>query len=220
MPKPRGKANKPVKPVMHIFCEGAKTEPFYFKGYLNRFHSGNRRLKVVEIEESKKNTPVQLVEEAVKLKKESPENDVFWTVYDRESTQKYSDALHQKALNKAVSHGIKTALSNVCFEIWILLHFTDSTAPYQNYDDLIRNSSLTNELKELGIEKYDKADQGLFLKICNNIPEARERAKKMNAAAVRSASEKITENSPHLLNPFTQVHELLDAIDNIMKLGP
>ena len=54
MPKPRSAANKPVKPILHIFCEGEKTEPNYLNGYLGKFHPGNRRLNVIKVEKTKK----------------------------------------------------------------------------------------------------------------------------------------------------------------------
>jgi len=31
MPKKRGGQSRPLKPRLHIFCEGAKTEPNYLK---------------------------------------------------------------------------------------------------------------------------------------------------------------------------------------------
>lgn len=47
MPKVRSaERKKAVKPVFRIFCEGKKTEPYYFKGYIERYHSDDRRLLV------------------------------------------------------------------------------------------------------------------------------------------------------------------------------
>lgn len=58
MPKNKEKRRKkiPLKPVFKIFCEGEKTEPLYIKGYINYFHSDQRRIIVVE--KTEKNTPV------------------------------------------------------------------------------------------------------------------------------------------------------------------
>jgi len=126
MPKPRGnKKKKKLKPIMHIFCEGEKTEPNYINGYINEYFSSNRLLKVVKVEKTRKNTPVQLVEEAIRLQADNatPSHDVFWVVYDREAKNKYTDDLHKKAQTKAESQGIEVCLTNVCFEVWILLHF-------------------------------------------------------------------------------------------------
>lgn len=214
MPKPRKRGVKPVKPVLHIYCEGEKTEPIYLRGYINKFHSCSRRSKVIEIEKTRKNTPVQLVEEAVRLKKDqhTPHGDEFWVVYDRESVAKYSEVLHRKAYDKAKANSINVALSNVCFEIWVLMHLVNSNASYSSCDDLLSRSPLRAELNKRGIDKYDKAESKIFEVISNDIGTARERAERMNQATLKSSFD--NENTPYKLNPYTQVHNLLDAIDD------
>ncbi len=217
MPKVRGKGNRQIKPVLHILCEGEKTEPNYLNGYLRKYHSCNRRLKVIKIEKTNKNTPVQLVAEAIKLKNDpsSSNKDIFWVVYDREAKSKYSDNLHKKALDKAKSKGISVAFTNVCFEVWILLHIEDLTSPYSSCTDLLRTSSLKASLKALGIANYDKADKAVFDAISDNIPLARQRARNMNKSTLKSSF--TNKENPHLLNPYTTVHELLDAIDKFVE---
>ncbi|MEY8213600.1 MAG: RloB family protein [Colwellia sp.] len=217
MPKKRSGKNKKLKPILHIFCEGKKTEPIYLNGYLCKFHSSNRRLQVVKVEKTKKNTPVQLVEEAIKLKMDSvtPDHDIFWVVYDREAKSKYSDSLHQKALDKAKTANIQVSLTNVCFEAWLLLHVVDSTACYSSCKNLLAESPLKARLKDLGIRKYDKAEKKIFDVISSSINEAKERAKKMNSATLKSSP--FSANQPHLLNPYTGVPKLLNAIDKFVK---
>lgn len=213
MPKPRGAANKPVKPILHIFCEGEKTEPNYLNGYLGKFHSGNRRLNVIKVEKTKKNTPVQLVNEAIKKKKASISSDCFWVIYDRESPLKYPDSLHKNAFDKADSKQINIAITNVCFEVWLLLHFVEVSAPYINCDDLLKNSPLKTKLKENGITKYEKSDTTIFPILEDHIQTAKKRAKKMN-----NTTRKGSYNSePYKLNPYTNVYMLLDAIDKFVK---
>lgn len=217
MPKPRGSKNRKLKPVLHIFCEGEKTEPGYLNGYLGKFHANNRRLQVIRVEKTRKNTPKQLVEEALKLKKDrmTPDHDAFWVVYDREGKDKYSDKLHKEALVKASSGGIEVALTNVCFEVWLILHFSELTASYSCYSDLMKNSVLKAELGKLGIKEYDKAIEGLFELVSDKIELARSRARKMNRATLDASYD--TEHNPHLLNPYTGFHHLLDAIDRFVK---
>lgn len=217
MPKPKGARNRQLKPVLHIFCEGAKTERNYFNGYLDKFHPTNRRLKVIKVEKTKKNTPVQLVEEALDRKKEKdiPDIDVFWVVYDREATTKYPNKLHQQAFDKASSQSINIALTNVCFEVWILLHFIDVTASYTSCANLLRNSPLKAKLKENSILRYEKADRKVFDVISNDIPCARRRAERMNELTIQASDQDRTR--PYLLNPYTDVHKLLDAIDDFVE---
>lgn len=218
--------------IMHIFCEGEKTEPYYIQGYIDtKFNqkriktvptkkktpqlvaetmSLQKRIKIVP---TTKNTPVQLVAEAMSLKSSGKclENDEFWVVYDRESEAKYSDELHQKALDRALHHGINVALSNVCFERWILLHLSDSTAPYSCYNDLKNNSDLIELLSARGIKNYDKGDQQVFDAISEHVGKARSRAKQINQTTLENAI--LGRVKPYQLNPYTDVYKLLDAID-------
>ena len=216
MPKKRKKATRPLKPVMHIFCEGEKTEPNYINGYIDSKHNGNRRLKIIRIEKTTKNTPIQLVEAALNQQKSrsTPDEDVFWVVYDRESKQKYADDLHQKAYDKAVKR-LNVALSNVCFEVWILLHFQDVTAPYSSYEDLYKNSQLCDHLKKIGLNKYEKNIVSLFSYLNDKVADAKSRADKMNVATLKSSG--INNPKPYQVNPFTEMHKLLEAIDEFME---
>ena len=162
MPKKR-KQNKPiVKKTFRIFCEGEKTEPYYINGYLRENRMDNRAS--VQVMDCRKNTPVQLVEAAIDFKNSnrSIKGDKFWVVYDRESTTKYPRTLHLKAWENAGRNGINIALSNVCFEYWLLLHFVDSAASYSTCDDLLSNSVLANEVKKTCGKPYTKASDMLF----------------------------------------------------------
>lgn len=207
MPKTRGNKNKPVGSVLHIFCEG-KTELNYLKGYVEKMHPLKRSFKR---EDTKKNTPLQLVEEAIYQKQKNPASDEYWVVYDRESQSDISDEIHQQAIDKASAKKIDIAITNICFELWLLLHFQPVSAPYTSFDNLWRESNLKKELKEIGIDKDEIVNPRLFNSICTKIPDARIRAAKMNAETIKAAT--ADDNKPHRLNPYTRVHKLLDAID-------
>jgi len=216
MPKKKKNRNLPVNPVFKIFCEGEKTEPLYIKGYINHFHSDKRNLILVE--DTNKNTPVQLVDIAVKAKNEGNEKDVFWVVFDRESESKYSNKLHSKARKKAKDNNIELALSNVCFEYWILLHFVYTTGPYRSCDDLIKNSNLRKFIKELGIQDYDKGLPLLFDKLKEKIPYAIQNAEKLKKQALDSSQP--GKSAPHFLNPYVDVHEMFQDIKNFIDKKP
>ncbi len=209
MPKKRNDPRK-LNPVMHIFCEGEKTEPNYLKGYLDEFIPGNRSLKVIRIEPTKKNTPMQLVEKAIREKKSSPEGDLFWVVYDRENENKYPGSIHARARVKADNNNVKIALSNICFEVWLLLHFRSSTGPYDSFDDLWKRSPLKKHLPQ-----YDKGDRTIFDSVSGGIPSARKNARKLNKNTKDGADPSWTR--PDQWNPYSNVYELLDAIDRFAK---
>ncbi|MBU0679167.1 MAG: RloB family protein [Verrucomicrobia bacterium] len=201
MPRKRGSKPEKLKPLLHIFCEGEKTEPNYFKGYIGTYFPGTRLLLV---QKTDKNTPIQLVEIAIATKKHSPPGDLFWVVFDREGAHKYSDAQHNEARAKAVANGIQIAHSNVCFEVWILLHFQKTVAAYSSYSDLRKRSKLTAHIK-----RYDKGAKRIFSD--SEIRAARQNARSLNKRTKNGANPSWTQ--PHQWNPYTDVYELLDAID-------
>lgn len=212
MPRDRKKKGKPVKPTLHIFCEGEKTEPYYLKSYIGEFHSSTRQLATILVEKTEKNTPVSLVNEAIAHKNSNGlKIDEYWVVYDREAVNKYSDSLHQDARQKADANGINIALSNVCFEHWLLLHLDDHRRSYSNCNDLLKNSTLKALLEsKCGIKNYDKGLPFLFEKIKHGIDDAVKRAEAICVNAVKSA---VTgKEAPHYLNPYTDVHKLLEAM--------
>lgn len=212
MPKPRkAHTQKPLK-TLRIFCEGEKTEPNYLNGYIKTLNDSARK-SVVAVEDTRKNTAVQLVDEAIKFK-ESPvslSEDEFWVVYDRESTAKYPDALHAEARQKAARAGIKIAICNVCFEYWLLLHFVETDAPYSCFDELIQKSTLRAAFRQAYGSDYGKSVRSLFDKLKDRLPSARQRAHRLNDSGKATADPARCE--PHHINPYVGIVELLDAID-------
>lgn len=202
MPRPRGGQQRGLKPRLHIFCEGEKTEPNYLNGYIERCFPGTR---LTVVEKTDKNTPVQLIDAAIAAKKRNPDGDKFWVVYDRESTVKYSAELHDRARSKAESKGINIAFSNVCFEVWILLHFQQAAPPAcDSYEDLRARSKLREY-----IPGYDKGDRREFSQ--EQVDAARKYAVRMNEQTVAAANREW--NKEHQWNPYTDVYKLLDAMD-------
>ena len=195
---------KGVRPVLHIFCEGSKTEPNYIEHYKNLFCLGKSASIVVE--KTDKTTPVQLVEEAINLKNSSRscKIDEFWVVYDRESPVKYDEKLHQKAREIAKKNGINIALSNVCFEVWLLLHYQSTCAACNTCDELIRRKDFKSHFPS-----YEKGSECQMSEA--DIITARKNAISLNKQTIDAANENWKE--PSMWNPYTDMHKLLDAID-------
>ena len=214
MPKPKKGSIKKLNRVFHIYCEGAETEPNYINGYLNQHCPATRTIRV---EQTSKNTPVQLVNVAIEAKrsKDTPKDDVFWVVYDRESIIKYDVSSHQKAFDRAKAHDINLAITNVCFEVWLLLHFKKVSAEYGSFEDLLRNSPLRECLASIGLNDYEKANVNLYSFIADRVGTARLEAARMNAQTLRSAPNGM--DRPYMLNPYTGMHLLLDAVDDFYR---
>lgn len=208
MPKKRKRFVKSLKPVLHIFCEG-KTEEVYVKQYKSIFCASNKR---IQIHPTEKNTPKELVKEASLYQKTSGgPSDIYWVVYDRESHKDYDDSLHKVALDKAERKGINVALSNVCFEVWLLLHFVEGCPAYSSFDDLLKRSDLKKYIPDYqkGFSKMNEC----FLNKC--IAKAVKTAKRINMATLEGAGS--GKDKPYQLNPYTNMYELLYAMDDLLK---
>lgn len=123
----RRRAFTEPRPSVLICCEGEVTEPSYLKGLKNELRI---RLCRIEVVPSGSN-PKTIVDHAVEKKREAArrarlekdENlryDEVWCVFDVDS-----HAHIPEAKQKAAANGVQLAISNPCFELWLLLHFKD-----------------------------------------------------------------------------------------------
>ncbi len=223
MPKPRH-AKRFLRPVFYIFCEGEKTEPYYLEHYIREHCAGFRAIRVnrvkladiIKIPKTEKTDPVSIVCLAIEQKKQSPlpDRDCYWCAFDRESEKEVPAAIPVKALEMAASHGIEVAFSNVCFEVWLLLHKQDGCAAYVSCDDILKRSKLKTYYPG-----YDKGCRRKFETA--EIADARRRAVKMNEGTCSGngldCSEEIRPSQLVKLNPYTNFHRLLDAIDAFLE---
>lgn len=110
-----------------VFCEGKVTEPGYLRA-LERHH-GVTNIAVFDIREGG-GVPRTLVERAKKAKTEADpaaaDNTEYWCVFDVEAPKPHPGL--QDAVVMARDNGIRVAVSNPCFELWLILHFADRTA--------------------------------------------------------------------------------------------
>lgn len=124
----RRAAFRDPRPRILIVCEGEVTEPEYFTGLSAWCKNPRVRIQL----EPGAGDPRRIVDRAKKLKqnaqseakREKDENLLFeevWAVFD------VDDHLHlQDARQNARDAQIELAISNPCFELWLLLHFRDS----------------------------------------------------------------------------------------------
>jgi hypothetical protein len=74
--------------------------------------------------------PQTLVNRAIEAKRTKDETDEFWCVFDVEWPQNHPYL--KETINLAKTHDIQLAISNPCFEIWLVFHFTDYSASTDN----------------------------------------------------------------------------------------
>ena len=118
-----------------ILCEDAKSSKMYFESF-KKDPELRRHLAALEVFHPKNYNPVGLVNEAKKkkkkAKKERNEYDEIWVVLDKDGHAKVGDTIET-----AKANGIKVALSVICFEYWVLLHFEKTTKPFSKGDEIV-----------------------------------------------------------------------------------
>lgn len=163
-----------------MVCGGMTTEPEYFEGMRKSYR--NAAVKIVVKKSGK--APDELVELATTIRDHDPESfDEVWCVFDLD------DFDVTNAVTLAGRKGVRLAISNPCFELWLLLHFENHKAAITGYDEARRR--LRRHLT-----CYDK-HCGAFDQYRMTVPTAIARAK----ALAREGTE-------HQHNPATGVWPL------------
>lgn len=81
-------------------------------------------------------TPMRLVESACAAKRRTDAGgDFYWCIFDVEHSRPHSYL--DRAKNMATDNGVYLAISNHCFELWLILHHQNQTAHLSN-DEAIR----------------------------------------------------------------------------------
>lgn len=113
-----------VKVTFLIATEGTKTEPNYLKALKKELEATNRFNIDISIEGKGKATKALVNKVIRQVENCNQEYDRVWAVFDKDD---FSD--FDEAINLAKSKHINCAWSNECFELWLLLHFRDISAP-------------------------------------------------------------------------------------------
>jgi hypothetical protein len=186
---------------MLIVCEDSKSSRDYF----DSFGVDPKRAEVVTLGMGM-NTD-SLVEQATLRKDKAarsgkPCNGV-WCVFDRDS---FPLENYDRAFQRARAEGIKVAWSNEAFEIWYLLHF--------NYHDTgISRHDYKEKLRKCGLE-YDKADKGTYARL-----KDRQDTALKHARMLEQAWNERDERFPQRQNPSTNVHRLVEFLNELSDLG-
>lgn len=119
----RTETRQPRKTLV-IFCEGERTEPAYLEALKRRPEVKDVASVDLRIE-AEHGMPEALVSSAVKARdksaREEGEVDEFWCVFDVEWPRNHPRLA--EAIQQARNNNINLAISNPCFELWLILHF-------------------------------------------------------------------------------------------------
>ncbi len=116
-----------------MFCEGTLTEIDYLKAL--KADPAVKKAVSLDIDGQPHGAvPLTLVRAAADFRAYSPagqsEVDEVWCIFDVEWPQNHPNLKEAVAL--AGDRGVKVAVSNPCFELWLLLHFQDQFAWLDN----------------------------------------------------------------------------------------
>ena len=188
---------------MLVLCEGQCTEPEYLHELRRKLRIPEQNLMIVCPPEAP-NTPREMVEEAKRRKRDKQDAfDQVWCVFDVEAKldQKNRDGLLD-ALRSARDAQILIAMSNPCFEIWLLWHNSDQSA-------WIASHAVQRRCEELGLThgKGGKHIRDAESLLRDSYQDARNRASSVDEAHDRNGTQK-----PEDRNPSSGMYLLIDAI--------
>jgi hypothetical protein len=192
----RRAAFRDPKPIILIVCEGANTEPQYLRGFVNSWRNPRVTIRIAPehgdpkyLVEAAKQHKADANADAKRQRDDNLSYDAVWCVCDVDDHRRLAEARQM-----ARDNGIDLAVSNPCFELWLLLHF--QTSP--GMQDRVR---LLQMLRK-HVPDYDKeVDYSHFQ---SGYEQAVARATRMDRAAANAGEPG--------RNPTTGVYRLTELI--------
>lgn len=182
---------------MWIFCEGEKTEVYYFNHLKSDLRIRKLQIKVNSSDDKNALGVVNYALNSLKRKRDYLLGDIIVCVFDRD--QNSSEEI-KRAKKLASQKGIEIIFSNPCFEFWILSHFGCYKTP------LDKNMLKRKLISSLG--QYNKNDPLLYEKTKEHISDAIKFSKEVISMHENNGVEIISRDS----NPSTLVHQLIEQI--------
>jgi hypothetical protein len=184
-----------------IVCEGEKTEPNYLTDLRADYRLSNAKIRITS---SDGTDPVSIVRytESVLARERF---DRAYCVFDRDGHSNYEEALQIVRTCQSGRAGLLRAITSVpCFEIWLLLHFAYSSAPFNKAGKLSACDQVLRELRK-HIAEYGKGLPGLYGLVSQNTQRAITHAERLVAHNLQTRSN----------NPATLVHEMVRYLSNL-----
>lgn len=119
-PLKRSSERRPERRTIVAFTEGSKSEPDYIKALKALPHIAKNVALSIEIY-PEHGVPYTLVRKASDRKSDN-EIDECWCIFDVEAPTEKRHPNLKEALTLAQKNDISLAISNPCFELWLILH--------------------------------------------------------------------------------------------------
>lgn len=182
-----------------LVCEGSKSEPAYFFSLCRAYRLSSANIHVMS---SRGTDPMSIVRVA---EDKASDYDKVFCVFDRNGHANYDEAL--TAVRNS-PHGRSGKLSAItswpCFELWLLLHFRYSTAPFNRSGNNSSCDHAVRELKEF-IPDYKKGHPSIFDITAGKLMVAIGNSKRLEAYNKGCGS----------LNPDTKMHALVEYLTKL-----
>jgi Arc/MetJ-type ribon-helix-helix transcriptional regulator len=195
-----------VKARILIVCEGRETEPNYFRG-LREEEVVRRKFNVV-VKKGKGGSCSEVVQQAIDEMANAATRgeayDEVWCVFDVEQPARFEEA--RAARRQATDHGIRLALSNPSFEVWLLAHFVRTKRSFASGSDVIRE--LNKHWQREFSRQYEKNDEQVYARLRDRTETALDNAQKVREQDWASADDILDCNSA------TEVYLLVDRLLN------
>ena len=203
-----------------IVTEGTKTEPDYFNRLKTELGLTTAEVKITGKGGS---APIRVVETAEQILKKDDEFDQIYLVFDRDTHSTYDVAIKRVsklANQRQFRKKTVCAITSVpCFEVWFILHVSDSCKPYEvaATSKASPAKSLISDLRkkklpngEALFAKYKKTSCEDFYSQITNL-----RGKAINRASGILEQARKSGDRLHHENPSTRVHILVKALEKI-----
>ena len=188
-----------VKKTIVVVCEGTKTEPQYIDALAAE--PDVRDVAAVHIRQEGADegaVPLTLVKRAIQIQvraeKESGEVDEVWCIFDVEWPTNHPHL--REAVSLANEHGIHLAISNPCFELWLILHF-------EQCGRFLDNDEARHRRKALDSKPNKRIDPKVYME---NRALATERAAWLDQKHERDRTD-FPDN-----NPSSGMHKLIKSV--------
>lgn len=198
--KRRVATRRPRKTVV-VFCEGTRTEPEYLRAL--KLQPIVRDVAAVDlrVEKTGTNRPLRLVSHAcaerTKAIEEDAEIDEFWCVFDVEWPINHPDL--NEAITLAGRGSIMLAISNPCFELWLILHL-------DNHGAWMDNQSACQLRARLDGSDGKSLDADIYMP---RVADAARRAAGLDDRHIRDKT-----RFPHN-NPSSGMHRLFSSVTSV-----
>ncbi|MBW4054464.1 MAG: RloB domain-containing protein [Proteobacteria bacterium] len=198
----RKKAKKAPYDRVIIVCEGAKTEPNYFREIRDAYRLNTANIDICGQECG--SDPLSVVNYAIRKFREDKDYDRVYCVFDRDKHATFDaaiDKLGQTRLGKDVV--FKAITSEPCFEFWLLLHFGYTTRQFCAPGNASNCELVLAELnKKEQIPGYCKGAGNIFALTKERLSDAIRHANQLQQHNLATGTN----------NPSTNIHELIEYL--------